>query len=66
MCVLHRRGSTHEFVPPLYCRWYLSNPDLHKRFLLNAPLTKYDRDTFYSPDPLVGYTDYPTLEQAKH
>lgn len=49
-----------------YGRWYLSNPDLHKRFLLNAPLNKYDRDTFYSPDPVVGYTDYPTLEQAKH
>ncbi len=47
------------------CRWYLANPDLHKRFLLNAPLNQYDRDTFYSPDPVVGYTDYPTLEQAK-
>ncbi|KAJ0587591.1 putative 12-oxophytodienoate reductase [Helianthus annuus] len=30
--------------------------------MLNAPLNKYDRSTFYTRDPVVGYTDYPFLE----
>ncbi|KAJ9560766.1 hypothetical protein OSB04_005926 [Centaurea solstitialis] len=47
-----------------YGRWFLANPDLPKRFELNAPLNKYDRSTFYIPDPVVGYTDYPFLEEA--
>ncbi|XP_060673484.1 putative 12-oxophytodienoate reductase 11 [Ziziphus jujuba] len=47
-----------------YGRWFLANPDLPKRFELNAPLNKYNRDTFYIPDPVVGYTDYPFLETA--
>ncbi|CDP10751.1 unnamed protein product [Coffea canephora] len=38
-------------------------PDnLPKRFELNASLNKYNRATFYLPDPVVGYTDYPFLE----
>ncbi|KAJ0580180.1 putative 12-oxophytodienoate reductase [Helianthus annuus] len=45
-----------------YGRLFLANPDLPKRFELNAPLKKYDRSTFYIPDPVVGYTDYPFLE----
>ncbi|MED6173409.1 12-oxophytodienoate reductase 1 [Stylosanthes scabra] len=45
-----------------YGRWFLANPDLPKRFALNAPLNKYNRQTFYTPDPIVGYTDYPFLE----
>ncbi|KAJ8758576.1 hypothetical protein K2173_000297 [Erythroxylum novogranatense] len=45
-----------------YGRWFLANPDLPRRFELNAPLNKYNRDTFYIPDPVVGYTDYPFLE----
>jgi 12-oxophytodienoic acid reductase len=43
-------------------RHFLANPDLPKRFELNAPLNKYDRSTFYTPDPVVGYTDYPFLD----
>ncbi|KAL6316316.1 hypothetical protein AAG906_017949 [Vitis piasezkii] len=43
-------------------RWFLANPDLPKRFALNAPLNKYDRETFYAPEPIIGYTDYPFLE----
>ncbi|PIN11430.1 NADH:flavin oxidoreductase/12-oxophytodienoate reductase [Handroanthus impetiginosus] len=43
-------------------RWFISNPDLPKRFELNAELNKYDRDMFYTFDPVVGYTDYPFLE----
>ncbi|XP_071725173.1 putative 12-oxophytodienoate reductase 11 [Rutidosis leptorrhynchoides] len=45
-----------------YGRWFLSNPDLPRRFELDAPLNKYDRDTFYTSDPVIGYTDYPFLE----
>jgi len=47
-----------------YGRWFLANPDLPKRFELDAPLNKYNRDTFYTFDPVVGYTDYPFLETA--
>ena len=48
-----------------YGRVFLANPDLPKRFVLNAPLNKYNRETFYTPDPNVGYTDYPFLEDAE-
>ena len=30
-----------------------------------APLNKYNRETFYGPDPVVGYTDYKFLDQIK-
>ncbi|XP_022751840.1 12-oxophytodienoate reductase 2-like [Durio zibethinus] len=43
-------------------RLFLANPDLPRRFELNAALNKYDRNTFYTHDPVVGYTDYPLLE----
>ncbi|KAM0025862.1 putative 12-oxophytodienoate reductase [Helianthus debilis subsp. tardiflorus] len=45
-----------------YGRLFLANPDLTKRFQLNAPLNNYNRETFYTPDPVLGYTDYPFLE----
>nr|XP_023914583.1 12-oxophytodienoate reductase 2-like isoform X3 [Quercus suber] len=45
-----------------YGRHFLANPDLPKRFKFNAPLNKYNRDTFYTSDPVLGYTDYPFLE----
>ena len=45
-----------------YGRLFLANPDLPKRFELNVPLNKYDRETFYLDDPVIGYTDYPFLE----
>lgn len=54
-------------------RLFLVNPDLPRRFELDAPLNKYNRNTFYIPDPgvfldkipdpFVGYTDYPFLEE---
>ena len=47
-----------------YGRLFLANPDLPKRFQLNAPLNKYNRDTFYTSDPIVGYTDYTFLDVA--
>ena len=33
-----------------YGRDFISNPDLPLRFALDAPLTQYNRDTFYTPD----------------
>lgn len=47
-----------------YGRVFLANPDLPKRFELDAPLNKYNRDTFYITDPVIGYTDYPFLEST--
>ncbi|RZC64341.1 hypothetical protein C5167_008029 [Papaver somniferum] len=52
-----------------YGRLFLANPDLPKRFAVDAPLNKYNRNTFHrpdptvfffegKPDPVVGYTDY--------
>jgi 12-oxophytodienoic acid reductase len=45
-----------------YGRHFLANLDLPKRFKLYAPLNKYDRSTFYTQDPIVGYTYYPFME----
>ncbi|KAJ4831965.1 putative 12-oxophytodienoate reductase 11 [Turnera subulata] len=45
-----------------YGRIFLANPDLPKRFELDAPLNPYNRPTFYLPDPVIGYTDYPFFE----
>ncbi|KAH6828534.1 oxophytodienoate-reductase 3 [Perilla frutescens var. hirtella] len=45
-----------------YGRTFISNPDLVRRLQLNAPLNQYVRDTFYTHDPVVGYTDYPFLK----
>lgn len=44
-----------------YGRLFLANPDLPRRFQLDAPLNEYNRETFYTPDPVIGYTDYPFL-----
>ncbi|GMH14111.1 hypothetical protein Nepgr_015952 [Nepenthes gracilis] len=46
-----------------YGRLFLANPDLPTRFEVDAPLNKYNRETFYIRDPVVGYTDYPFLER---
>ncbi|MBK5355788.1 alkene reductase [Pseudomonas sp. TH41] len=39
---------------------FLANPDLLERFLLNAPLSEADKETFYQGEER-GYTDYPVL-----
>jgi 2,4-dienoyl-CoA reductase-like NADH-dependent reductase (Old Yellow Enzyme family) len=39
---------------------FIANPDLPKRFALNAPLNTPDVNTFYAPGA-KGYTDYPAL-----
>ncbi|KAK1280966.1 putative 12-oxophytodienoate reductase 11 [Acorus gramineus] len=48
----------------VYGRFFLANPDLPRRFELNAPLNKYNRSTFYLSDPVIGYTDYPFLDSS--
>lgn len=45
-----------------YGRLFISNPDLVHRLKINAPLTAYKRESFYSGDLVVGYVDYPFLE----
>ncbi|KAL3532684.1 hypothetical protein ACH5RR_006205 [Cinchona calisaya] len=46
-----------------YGRLFVSNPDLVLRLKINAPSNKYIRATFYTQDPVVGYTDYPFLSK---
>uniref|UniRef100_M8AM91 12-oxophytodienoate reductase 1 n=1 Tax=Aegilops tauschii TaxID=37682 RepID=M8AM91_AEGTA len=45
-----------------YGRIFLANPDLPKRFELDSPLNKYNSNTYYTQDPVIGYTNYPFLE----
>jgi N-ethylmaleimide reductase len=42
---------------------FIANPDLPKRFALNAPLNDPDPSTFYGGSE-KGYTDYPTLTEV--
>lgn len=39
---------------------FIANPDLVKRFQLDAPLNRPDQNTFYTPGA-KGYTDYPAI-----
>jgi N-ethylmaleimide reductase len=39
---------------------FLANPDLPKRYQINAPLNSPNRDTFYAGDE-KGFADYPAL-----
>lgn len=48
-----------------YGRMFISNPDLVERFKAGAGLNKYIRSTFYTQDPVKGFTDYPFLGQAR-
>ncbi|MGC4014696.1 MAG: alkene reductase [Luteolibacter sp.] len=41
-------------------REFIANPDLPRRFELNAPLNAQHPETFYAPGP-EGYIDYPAL-----
>jgi len=42
---------------------FIANPDLPKRFKLNAPLNAWNMQTFYT-EGAEGYTDYPALKAA--
>lgn len=39
-------------------RYMISNPDFVRRAREGLELAPYNRDTFYTQDPIVGYTDY--------
>ncbi|XP_027331249.1 putative 12-oxophytodienoate reductase 11 [Abrus precatorius] len=43
-------------------RLFLANPDLPTRFQLDAQLNHPDPATFYTHHPVLGYTDYPFLQ----
>lgn len=45
-------------------RLYIANPDLVRRFELEAPLNALDEANIYSPDHR-GYTDYPCLNEHR-
>ncbi|GKB56733.1 12-oxophytodienoate reductase 2-like protein [Tanacetum coccineum] len=45
-----------------YGRLFLANPNLPKRFELNAPLSKYNSETIYKQDLVLGYTDNAFLD----
>ncbi|MCE0722941.1 MULTISPECIES: alkene reductase [Legionella] len=45
-------------------RYYISNPDLVRRFKKNAPLDELDRATLYGGGT-KGYTDYPRMNEDK-
>ena len=47
-----------------YGRLFLANPDFVERIKKDAPLNAYDRSSFYSPDQIKGYTDYPALQAS--
>ena len=47
-----------------FARYYLSNPDLVRRFGEGAELARFDRKTLYTPGP-AGYTDYPFLRDPQ-
>ena len=47
-----------------YGTLFLANPDLPKRFELNAPLNDLDRNTMYGGQD-QGYIDYPFLNEIK-
>jgi len=41
---------------------FISNPDLPKRFEINGDITRWDKNTFYTPGE-KGYIDYPLLHK---
>ncbi len=45
-------------------RPFISNPDYPERIRRGAPLNEIDRDKLYAGKGAVGYTDYPSLEEA--
>src|SRR5262249_1473739 len=54
-----RRGKADLIA---FGRKFIANPDLPKRFRLQAKLNADDPSTYYGGGP-KGYTDYPTLAQ---
>ncbi|OQV25687.1 putative 12-oxophytodienoate reductase 2 [Hypsibius exemplaris] len=64
--LIQRGAKAHpkqEFVVS-FGRNFISNPDLPLRVLLRAPITHYDRSTFYTFDK-AGYTDQQSLTEQQ-
>jgi len=61
----HMEGNGTEYEAIVFGRHFISNPDLPKRILRKIPLTPYNRATFYTPESIEGYTDYPFTEEGK-
>ena len=47
-------------------RDFISNPDLPLRFALDAPLTKYNRDTFYTSDQVNSLAELQRKCRQEH
>ncbi|GAB9474592.1 12-oxophytodienoate reductase [Globisporangium polare] len=45
-------------------RYFITNPDIVKRFRLNAHVRPYEGENYYQEGEL-GYTDFPTLEEEQ-
>ena len=43
----------------IFGRYFIANPDLVYRFRKGLELNMYERKTFYTNNPVVGYVDYP-------
>lgn len=56
-----QRIAAGEADAVVYGATFLANPDLPRRFELNAPLNTPDPALFYVPGP-AGYIDYPALD----
>lgn len=50
-------------VAIVFGRYFVPNPDLVYRIMEGVPLEPYDRNVFYTPKKVEGYTDYPFSEQ---
>ncbi|KZP25023.1 NADH:flavin oxidoreductase/NADH oxidase [Athelia psychrophila] len=59
-------GIAEKYAPALvaYGRHFLANPDLVQKLKEDLPLTKGNRDTYYTPGP-EGYVDYPFLDASR-
>jgi NADPH2 dehydrogenase len=47
----------------VFGRYFLSTPDLVYRLRHDIEANKYDRPSFYTPEQVEGYIDYPFSEQ---
>jgi 2,4-dienoyl-CoA reductase-like NADH-dependent reductase (Old Yellow Enzyme family) len=65
----HTRDSAEQLLKAgeadavAFGKLFIANPDLPRRFALNAPLNAPVPETFYGSGA-VGYTDYPALERT--
>lgn len=57
-----RKAADEEYkdkkVIVVFGRYFISNPDLVFKMQRGIDFTKYNRDTFYTPGKIEGYTDY--------